>query len=792
MLISSDRRTCHVESLKSVAVWGAFLKGEELMEELAAAGVAVRFFIDRNPPASGFLRDVPVYRVDQLIEGNDLSQVDAVFLALVRDRPLIHTWLREAGYRGWVFHYPNRYVHSIAKLFDLQGSPEDRALMCDLEQYVLAHPGPLGFYGAGSLADYLLSLSPALRSHVRVVADDSPRKRVQELRGVPVVGGDALHTYGLRTVFVSARRYESRRQIRRRLDGSSAEIVSLEDFVRAPGVALPERALFESDRPTAVYPEVEVTRGLDVLLLEPPGRLKNFVPTGLGAVHTILERAGIRFQTIDLNIIFYHRFHAARSLDGLDLVTTEDGYLMKEDPWATTHAGEWEKPAFFEHFRKQVDEVVERIVDAAPKIVGLSVSMTNTLFARAIARGIRVGLPGTTIVLGGHDCEYVEIGPRKYADYDYAVINEAEQSLVPLILAVLERKIAKDLPGVVSRYDTPGRKWIPALQCTDLDAYGFPTYGYTDVSVYRTHRSEFSTSIITGRGCKWSHCRFCAERFPWRGRSPLSVVEEIEWWLARGCSTFSLNDTHGNASHAALSAVCQEIIRRGLRVELGSQFRIDKRNSPEFFRLLRKAGFVHLTFGVDGWSDRLLRFQNKGYNMQLVERNLRDCHEAGIPIVVNLVLGVPGETEADVVEAARNIIRNKDHLSIQQITTLQLLVGSEYYEEPGKYHIRFRSDRDALLRNLSEIRVPSELWFSEEPYIDQAVRVARVRSMYDRLVAGGVNIQPFCENLVEETVANHSPLPSPSPAVEAASHACRPARPFSTRDVDAPADWSRP
>ncbi|MFC2040931.1 radical SAM protein, partial [Chloroflexota bacterium] len=156
-----------------------------------------------------------------------------------------------------------------------------------------------------------------------------------------------------------------------------------------------------------------------------------------------------------------------------------------------------------------------------------------------------------------------------------------------------------------------------------------------------------------------------------------------------------------------------------------------------------------LVFGVDGWTDHTLRLENKGYTMSMVEENLRSCHQAGIVVAVNMVIGIPGETEEDVTETINNIIRCKRYIDyLQNINTLILAAGSEYYRNPEGYNIHLRGDRREIYEKHPYF-IPPDLWYSDDPYIDQQVRVNRSRRIYETLAAAGVNITDYAKWEVE-------------------------------------------
>ena len=136
--------------------------------------------------------------------------------------------------------------------------------------------------------------------------------------------------------------------------------------------------------------------------------------------------------------------------------------------------------------------------------------------------------------------------------------------------------------------------------------------------------------------------------------------------------------------------------------------------------------------------------------MKMVIENLRNCHEAGIWTAVNMVLGVPGETEEDVDEAIENFVKCRESIDIVEgINTLILAAGSEYYKNSDQYKIRFRGDKEEIIRQNPYV-IPAELWYSEDPYIDQKVRNKRLDKICSSLYEQKVNIGGFANRVLEK------------------------------------------
>lgn len=495
-------------------------------------------------------------------------------------------------------------------------------------------------------------------------------------------------------------------------------------------------------------PVVRVQGELDFLLVNlPPMNGGEMIPNGLGYVHNALLRSGVRCQTLDLNVIWFQRFCQQRLLLQTPVVTA-GGYVLKDSLWSGTEHLEWEREEIWEHFRPEIDALLEQISHQGPKAVGLSVHASNRAFCRRFVAELRRAAPNSLVVVGGYDCAYPEIGPRLFPDFDYMVIFEGDLTVGPLAAAIARGERPKDLPGVLSRYDTPGRVWQPGPLLEDLDDVDSPRYQWAGLHLYGM---PGATVPITGsRGCHWGRCRFCAECFPFRRREPRKVVDEMEEWTHRGSDHFHFYESDVNGDPQALDDMCSEIIRRELHLCLSAQIRVDKRNTSEYFQHLRRAGFLHLRFGVDGWTDHVLALQRKGYTMATVRQNLRDCRAAGITTGVNLVVGVPGETDEDVDHTIANLVDCKEHYdTLEFINPLSLGCVSEYYRHAEQYQIRFRRDKEAL-RDEHPYDVPDEFWYSEQPYIDKQVRRARMERIAEAVRRAGVKLGGWTEWILGE------------------------------------------
>lgn len=493
-----------------------------------------------------------------------------------------------------------------------------------------------------------------------------------------------------------------------------------------------------------------IREGTDFVLLEIPPRYVPFMPNGLAHVEMILRREGINSQVVDANIIVYHRYHQKRLLEQVALQVLPSGTVMPSDPWDNAVIDIFGTEEVVDYFWQDIKELTDAIIIASPKVVGLSLNAHNSKLSSKIIAAIRKSLPECCIVVGGYLCYTEETGPKFFKDYDYMVIGEAEISFPPLARALVRGERPKDMPGIISRWDAdPGRP-IHIQRPADLDAIGWPTYDWTDINIYRSFDGNKLVPICGSRGCSWSRCRFCHERYAYRLRSPESVVAELEYFVERGFRSFHFNESDVNGDPQNLYNICTEIIDRNIQVRLMGQLRIDKRCGPDFFLHLRRAGFRHLRFGVDGWSLNALRLQRKGYNTRLVKEVLRSSRAANIWTTVNIVVGVPGETEEDIDEAINNLTACKDYICmVESFNGLVLAAGGDYYASPEEYNIKFVGDREQICKE-NPAYIPSDKWYSERPYIDGEVRKQRISRIRSAIGKNGVKIGGFAENVLKD------------------------------------------
>ena len=219
-----------------------------------------------------------------------------------------------------------------------------------------------------------------------------------------------------------------------------------------------------------------------------------------------------------------------------------------------------------------------------------------------------IGKPGVWAVIPG-------------GDWDYGLLDfiaaDCPRGVRPFAL----RESLKDSP------------WI------DRDLVHWELYAKKNGNFRRTP----GTYIMSGRDCWHGKCTFCSwtTLYPkYRTRDPIDVVDEIEMLVTKYGVKEIMDDSGSFPVGSWLTTFCEEMIRRGLpkKVRLDCNMRFG-RLAREDYRLMRRAGFQFVLFGVESANQETLDRFVKSLKVEDVEKGARWATEAGLDVHVTFMFG---------------------------------------------------------------------------------------------------------------------------------------------------------
>ena len=383
--------------------------------------------------------------------------------------------------------------------------------------------------------------------------------------------------------------------------------------------------------------------------------------------------------------------------------------------------------------RKSIEEVKELIGKLNPEIVGITCG--SATFRRCVetAQAIRQTLPECKIVVGGWHASYVPDSILEVPEIDYVVMGEGEQAMIELATAISKtarnsiENPGETISGVGYRKNGQIVK-NPSQFIKDLDQVPFPARHLLPMHLY-DRTIEFlsvkpadTMSIV--RGCPFS-CAFCETKKLWgntcRTFSPKRIVDEIENVVNNYNSKgiYFINDNFTIKKNVT-EGVCEEIIRRRLSVRWACDTRPDL-ISQELLHKMHAAGCETIWFGVESGAPRILDMLNKRITLEQTTQAVRLCREEGIQVACSFIMGVPGETVADM-EASLKFAKKLDP-DWCRFNIYVAYPDSVLYDEVKQKHLYDRED-DFLLyvktdqfdfESLLKIQMRFHMAFSRSP-----------------------------------------------------------------------------
>lgn len=339
-----------------------------------------------------------------------------------------------------------------------------------------------------------------------------------------------------------------------------------------------------------------------------------------------------------------------------------------------------------------------------PEVLGLS-AMTPT--ADLAWRAAALARPYTRhIVLGGpHPTAVGAAALDEHPDLDHAVVGEGEEVLPAYLDWLRAGQPGPPPPGVHAR-GQPFRAHSPQQPVGSIP---WPARHLLPQGAYRylmATRPGFAT-MITSRGCPF-RCSFCDKGVSgsrWRAREPADVVDELAS-LERelGVGFVSFYDDNFTLRRSRVEGICEEILRRGLRVEWKCEGRVDGVDEP-LLRLMRRAGCRVIAYGVESGNPQTLALLRKDIQVEEARAAFAATRAAGLRSVAYMILGAPGEGEHEV----RHSLGFVQDLGADyvQFSSLVALPGTPLFAQGG-HAADVRNPLDGDLRRNTLTDLPPE------------------------------------------------------------------------------------
>lgn len=328
-----------------------------------------------------------------------------------------------------------------------------------------------------------------------------------------------------------------------------------------------------------------------------------------------------------------------------------------------------------------------------PHIAGATAVSMTVDHAKQILRDVKTIDSEILTVMGGpHVTFCAEHTLETFPELDVVVLGEGEATLVDLVNAVECTRSFDTVRGITYRVGskirtTTKRKWLK-----NLDTLPFPARHLLPLGRYRT--LGMPVSITTSRGCPY-RCIFCVGRKMVGARVRYHcadrVAAEMQYLVNLGFHQINIADDLFTANQNHCLAVCEEILRRNLKINWTAFARVDT-VSERLLSKMKAAGCTAVSFGIESANPAILKTIKKGITVQQAQDAVRICLRVGISPYASFILGLPGETPETIKETSAFATELQQEGLAYGYHILAPFPGTEVREQSNRMGIRILTD----------------------------------------------------------------------------------------------------
>ena len=413
---------------------------------------------------------------------------------------------------------------------------------------------------------------------------------------------------------------------------------------------------------------------MKILLIQPP--IRDFYQTSIRTqpIGLAYLAAALRAQSHSVEILDCQT-HRKRS------IPLPSWFLYLQDYYPFHDRSPFKLYSGYYHFGMGWDEISTRVEDAQTDVFGISSAFTPYHGeALEVARIIKQGDIRRIVVMGGAHVSCDPHGVLENPLVDYVVLGEGELRF-PILLELLEsgcREEIEKIEGIGYRVDR--RVKINPLKTfvQDLDGLPHPARGLLDLSRYRI-RKKRAAMIITSRGCPHG-CAYCSTSLVmgafFRERSPEGILHEmLECRRDHDIRVFDIEDDNFTFNTERAKRLLNLLLDRfgEGNLQLSAMNGVSFASlDGELLGLMKRAGFTTINLSFVSADPTIREQMHRPQEIVGFDEILAEAVRVGLHVIAYAIIGMPGQTVADMVETLIYLMERK------------VLIGpSVYYPTPG-------------------------------------------------------------------------------------------------------------
>ena len=342
------------------------------------------------------------------------------------------------------------------------------------------------------------------------------------------------------------------------------------------------------------------------------------------------------------------------------------------------------------------EAIIKDLTEYQPDLIGFSVDTESYQWASRLARSIKARLK-TPIIFGGIHPTSVPERVILNQGVDIVCIGEGEYPMLALVESLQKGQMDTSINNLWFKHNGTIVKNAPGPLIADLD-----TLPIADQALFYEHSPYFRKGYgtVVSRGCPYA-CAYCAHSYLrqlyktkgryLRQRSVRHVMEELRMRQAqRPIDVITFFDDNFGFDHQWLAEFSTQYAN-----VIGKRFTVTAHPeiiSPEYIRLLKKAGCCSVTLGIQTWDTAVLKdWFNRTVNPSVMLQAMRLVKEAGLELICDNIFGAPGQDDEQYVQSLLpftdvkpdrilfNQLKYFPHVPITEKARTERFISSERY-----------------------------------------------------------------------------------------------------------------
>lgn len=296
-----------------------------------------------------------------------------------------------------------------------------------------------------------------------------------------------------------------------------------------------------------------------------------------------------------------------------------------------------------------LDIIQNTLISANPDIVGLSHYIWNDSQTISLLEHLKTSLKNDTkLIIGGPHADRSDERLIKFLEKGYLdaiIIGEGEKPIFHIVDSVFKGKDITPIDGIVCRSDSIFNNYTPQIHRLKQDINFLPNPYQISNELLEKSMISGSIQYETSRGCPFS-CTFCDQGHKaYRSLTMDRIKSDLAFFATCKPKHIDFLDGTFNLSPKRTIELLNYLI--SINESTGCTFHAEIK--PELLtsdeiKLMNKANFTSVELGLQSIHSPTLKTIKRRNNWDKLEKAVDDLLEEGIDVIVNTIIGLPGES----------------------------------------------------------------------------------------------------------------------------------------------------